>query len=169
MTIKKILLNFTGNTLYGNSITTVLRIIMGSLFIYSGFFKAIDLESFGRAILMYDISPEILVPYAAVVFPFVELIIGLFLLFGYRIKGSSFLSVLLMVFWIIIISISIYRGKTFDCGCFELERFGIKEEIGFPLVFRDIVFLCFLLLVFYARKHNLSIDKLIEEKRLRNI
>lgn len=169
MTVIKKIFSLANNTAYGNSITTVLRIAMGLIFIYSGFFKALDLENFGKVIILYDISPEILVPYAAVVFPFIELVIGLLLIFGFKIKSSSFLSIILMIFWIIIISISVYRGKTFDCGCFELKQFGITEEIGLPIIFRDIVFLCILLLIFYARKHILSIDKIIEERRLRNL
>jgi uncharacterized membrane protein YphA (DoxX/SURF4 family) len=165
----KNLFSFANNTAYGNSITALLRIIMGLLFLYSGFFKAIDPENFAKAIILYDISPEVLVPYIAVVIPYIELIIGLLLLFGYKIKSSSFFSMILMLFWIIIISISIYRGKSFDCGCFELKQFGITEDIAFPIVFRDIVFLCILLLIFNARKHILSIDKLIERSRLRNL
>jgi putative oxidoreductase len=167
--IKKIISNFINNMSYGNGLTTVLRIAMGLLFIYSGFFKAVDPENFGKVIILYDISPEILVPYAAIVFPFIELVIGLLLLFGFRIKASSFLSIILMIFWIILISISIYRGKSFDCGCFELNQFGITEEVGFTAVFRDIVFLLILLAVFYARKHILSIDRLIEVWRLKNL
>ncbi len=169
MSIMKKISIFANNTAYGNIITTVLRIAMGLLFIYSGLFKVLDPENFGKVISLYDISPEILVPYAAVIFPFIELIIGLLLLFGFKIKASSFLSIILMIFWIIIISISIFRGKSFDCGCFELKQFGIAEEIGLPVVFRDIVFLCILLLIFYARKHIMSIDKIIEEWRLRNL
>jgi putative oxidoreductase len=167
-TIKKISI-FANNTTYGNILTTVLRIAMGLLFIYSGLFKVLDPESFGNVISLYDISPEILVPYAAIIFSFIELLIGLLLLFGFKIKASSFLSIILMIFWIIIISISVFRGKSFDCGCFELKQFGIAEEIGLPIVFRDIVFLCILLLIFYARKHIMSIDKMIEEWRLRNL
>jgi putative oxidoreductase len=167
-TVKKISI-FANNTAYGNIITSVLRIAMGLLFIYSGFSKVLDPENFGKVISLYDLSPEILVPYAAVIFSFIEMIIGLLLLFGFKIKASSFLSIILMIFWIIIISISIFRGKSFDCGCFELKQFGIAEEIGLPVVFRDIVFLCILLLVFYARKHILSIDKIIEGWRLRNL
>ncbi len=161
--------NFINNTIYGNSTTTVLRIIMGLIFIYSGFFKAIDPDNFGKVIIMYDVSPEVLIPYAAIIFPFLEISIGVLLLIGYKIKASAFVSIILMIFWTIIISLNIYRGKSFDCGCFELSRFGINEEIGLPLVFRDVVFLGILLLIFYARQHILSLDKKIEEINLRDL
>jgi putative oxidoreductase len=158
--------NITNNILYGNSITAVLRIIMGLLFIYSGFFKAIDLENFSRVISLYDIAHIILVPYVAIILPFLELALGILLLFGYKIKASSLISIALMIFWIIIISINIYWGKSFDCGCFETSRFGLKEEIGTPLVIRDIVFLLILFFIFQARQYVFSIDKKIEERTL---
>ncbi len=157
------------NIIYGNSLTGILRIIMGTLFIYSGFFKALDLESFGRVIILYDISPEVLVPYAAIILPFMELVVGMLLVFGYRIKASALITILLMIFWIIIISINVYRGKNFDCGCFETSRFGLKEEIGISLIVRDTIFLIILFLIFQARQHSFSFDKVIEERNLRQL
>ena len=157
------------NFLYGNKVITALRIIMGILFIYSGIFKAYDPLNFSRVIYLYDISPEILVPYGAIIFPIVEITIGLLLLLGYKIKSSSLIAVLLMIFWTTVISINVYRGNSFDCGCFELNKFGIKEEIGIPLIIRDIIFLIILYLILQAREHILSIDNLLEKKRLSQV
>lgn len=154
---------------YGNGITTAIRILLGILFIYSGIFKVIDPQNFGRIIIMYNIIPEILVPYAALIFPFLELLLGILLFFGFRIKAASFMNILLMLFFIVIISINVVRGVTFECGCFELSRFGIKEEIGIPLVIRDIVFLAFLLLIFFAKRHYLSVDNFIEKEEISHI
>ena len=161
--------NFINNLFYGNSITTALRIIMGLLFIYSGFFKTIDLDNFGKVIVLYDVLPDILVPYAAIIFPFLELIIGILLLIGYKIKASSVVSIILMIIFITIISINVYRGKSFDCGCFELNQFGIKEEIGIPLILRDIFFTMILFLIAHAKRYVLSIDKKIEERHLAHL
>jgi putative oxidoreductase len=158
--------NIINNILYGNSITAVLRILMGLLFIYSGFFKILDLENFSRAISLYGIAPGLLVPYGAIVLPVMELVIGILLLFGYKIKASSLISIALMIFWTVIISINVYWGKNFECGCFETNKFGLKEEIGIPLILRDIVFLFILFLIFQARQYVFSIDKRIEEKNL---
>ncbi|MBN2040169.1 MAG: DoxX family membrane protein [Spirochaetes bacterium] len=161
--------NFITNTLYGNSITAMLRIFLGLLFIYSGFFKALDPGNFARIILQYDVFPEILAPYGAIVMPFLEMVIGILLLSGFRIKSTSLLSSFLLTFFIIIISINVYRGNTFNCGCFELNRFEISEEIGIPLIIRDIVFLLMQLLVLCAKRQPFSIDKIIEEKNLSSL
>ncbi len=118
---------------------------------------------------LYDIMPEILLPYASIIMPFIELSLGVLLLAGFHIKPAAVLSILLMLFFIIIISINIYRSKTFDCGCFELSRFGINEEIGFSVIIRDAIFIILLIFVMRGRKHLLSIDNMIEKRRLDRI
>ncbi len=158
--------NSINSLIYGNSVTTILRIVMGLLFIYSGLFKAVNPDNFSKVIILYDVLPENLVPYAAIIFPYIELLTGLLLLTGYKIKASALIAMILMVFLITIISINIYRGKSFACGCFNLEELGIKEDIGIPLILRDIVFLIFQLLIFCARQHFFSIDRKIEQKNL---
>jgi putative oxidoreductase len=158
--------NIINNTLYGNSIIAVLRIFMGLLLIYSGFFKALDLENFSRVISLYNISPDVLVPYATVILPFLELMIGVLLLFGYKIKSASLISIGLMIFWATIISINVYKGKNFECGCFETSRFGLSEAIGMPLVIRDVIFMVILFFIFQARHYVFSVDKIIEERNL---
>lgn len=158
--------NAINSLVYGNSITTVLRIFMGLLFIYSGLFKAINPDNFSKVIILYDVLPENLIPYAAIIFPYLELLTGLLLLVGYKIKASVLVSVIVMIFLITIVSINIHRGKTFACGCFDLEKLGIKEEIGIPVIIRDILFLIILLLIFCARQHVFSIDRKIERKNL---
>lgn len=161
--------DFANNTLYGNYLTSIFRIFIGLLFIYSSSFKILDLYNFGNIIILYDIIPKTLAPYAAIIMPVLELIIGILLVIGFRIKPTSLLTGILFIFFIIIISINIYRGNNFDCGCFDLSQFGIDEKIGFPLLIRDIIFLFILFLILYAKRHPFSIDKIVEEKNLNRL
>jgi len=154
---------------YGNSITFVLRIFCGILFLYSGFFKVLDLENFGKITMMYDILPLVFIPYTAIIVPVLELALGALFLFGYKIRAACFITILLMLMFMVFIGINIARGKTFDCGCFELSQFGIKEEIGVPLLARDAVIVVFAAVLFYAKKHLFSLESLIEKIRLKNI
>ncbi len=158
--------NYINAVLYGNSITFILRIFAGLLFIYSGLFKILDIENFGRIILMYDILPVGFAPYMAVIVPFLEFILGVLLLIGFRIRAASFVTIMLMLLFMVFITVNIIRGNTFDCGCFELSRFGIKEEIGIPLLFRNIFIIVIVAIAFYAKKQILSLDNLIEKKFL---
>ncbi|MCU0821237.1 MAG: DoxX family membrane protein [Spirochaetes bacterium] len=154
---------------YGNGITFFIRIFCGLLFFYSGFFKVLDLENFGKITMMYDILPPVFIPYTAIIVPVLELALGLLFLFGYKIRAASFITILLMLMFMVFIGINIARGKNFDCGCFELSYFGIKEEIGIPLMLRDAVIVIFVTVLFYAKKHLFSLESLIEKIWLKNI
>ncbi len=160
---------FVTGVFYGNSVTLILRIFCGLLFVYSGFFKVLDLENFGRITAMYDILPLVFIPYTAIIVPVLELTLGLLFLSGYKIRSASLITMLLMLLFMVFISINIAWGKNFDCGCFELSYFGIKEEIGVPLLIRDAVILVAVMVLFYAKKHLFSLESLIEKIRLKNI
>lgn len=153
---------------YGNYATTAARIFMGMLFLYSSAFKIMEPVQFAGVIGNYGILHRSLVPYAAIVLPSLEMILGLLLVLGFRVRSSSFLTMGLMAVFIIAISINVIRGNTFDCGCFELGRFGFSETISIGLIGRDIAFFLLLFLVFRARRHVLSLDSLIERMNLRN-
>jgi uncharacterized membrane protein YphA (DoxX/SURF4 family) len=157
------------NIKYGNRLVTAVRIFLGVLYIYSGFFKALDISGFAKIISLYDILPQALIPYTAIIIPFIELVTGLFLLIGLRIKASAFISILLLAVFTIAITINVVRGNTFNCGCFELERFGITEKVGVPLIIRDTVLLLLSILVCNAKRHFYSVDNFLEEDDLSNI
>ncbi len=157
------------NMAYGNAFTALLRIIIGALFIYSGCVKMLDLESFGRIIAMYEILPAVIVPYAAIFVPSLEAVLGILLFTGYRIRAASFLTAALLIIFSIAIGINVARGKVFECGCFELSRFGISEQISIFLIIRNIIIMLVLLLIFNVRKHVLSLEARIEKKTLSDL
>ncbi|MFC1671253.1 MauE/DoxX family redox-associated membrane protein [Spirochaetota bacterium] len=156
---------------YGNRITAAIRIVMGLLFVFSGFFKVIDPEAFSKIIIMYDIIPLVLVPYCAIVVPVLELLLGILLVAGYKVKASAFISMILMIMFSIFIAINIYRGASFDCGCFELNRLGLgfDETLSIKLVIRDIILLLLFLIVFRAKRNVFSLEGIIEKASLKDI
>ncbi len=158
--------NFARSVVYGNQLTALLRVLCGALFLYSGFFKVLDMEGFGRVVDMYAMLPSALVPYVAIVLPSLELILGALLAAGYRIRAASCLSMLLMVVFTVAIMVNIARGANFECGCFELSRFGIPERIGWPLVIRDAALFAVFGLVLQARRHLFSLEYYLEKRTL---
>ena len=167
--VMKVIKNHLTGTIYGNITLSVIRIIAGMLFIYSGIFKVIDPLSFERVIIRYNVLPEIMVPFITLIIPYLELLCGLFLAIGLRVKSTSFTLIILMIFFTTAIIINLIRGETFDCGCFELGRFGIAEEISISLVIRDIFFILVFFMLFKAKKHLLSMDTLFESEDLKNL
>lgn len=159
------------STLYGNWFTAVIRIGMGAMLLVSGFLKMMVPDSFGRLVAMYDVFPDLLVPYAAVTVPALEALLGLLLIVGLRARAAAFVSMLLMAAFIAVIAVNVARGRSFECGCFGLDRLGIglSETVSPWLILRDALFLACFALLFRARRHPGSIESFIEKIRLKNL
>ena len=98
-----------------------------------------------------------------------EVLLGIMLVVGYKTRAASLLSMILMGVFAVAIAVNAARGASFDCGCLELGRFGISENISMTLAARNIVLILAFLLVFNLRKNVLSIDARIERGTLRDI
>ena len=96
----------------------VIRIILGFVFIYAGAKKISDPEAFAISISNYRLLPTAAINFFAITLPWIELVSGIFLIFGIAVKeNSSILFSMLLVFTIAIV-ISLFRGLSIDCGCF---------------------------------------------------
>lgn len=116
----------------------VFRIIIGMIFLYASLDKIAHVSDFSRVIHNYRIVPISLENIMAISLPWMEFIAGLFLIIGYRVRGSALLiSFLLMVFTIALTS-ALARNLDISCGCFDTKE---GTKIGFHLLVRDIVLL----------------------------
>ncbi|MBP7736836.1 MAG: DoxX family membrane protein [Spirochaetes bacterium] len=157
--------------LYGNRVTVILRVALGAMLAFTGAVKLTDPASFGLIVARYDILPEALVPYAASYVPSLELILGLCLLIGVKVRASAAVAFLLMTAFIAFISVNVARGRSFECGCFQLGLLGINisENVTPWLILRNCVFLCGFAIVFRAERHLLSLENFGERTRLKNL
>ena len=151
------------------------RFILGYIFLYASIDKITDPIAFSSNIDNYHISPIYLNNFAALIIPWIELIIGIFLLFGcFRfinvvkglinirylekyVKASSLISIFLLVFFIIILSQAYYRGIDLHCGCFKsvssLSSSDLKHEM-LNRIFQDIIFLGLAIIVYFYKFNN---------------
>lgn len=101
------------------------RIIVGALFVFSGFVKLIDpigsqykfQEYFSESVL----NMEFLVPYAlpfAIVLIVAEILLGVMILIGYKPKTTVWSLLLLTLIFLFLTWYSAYYNKVTDCGCF---------------------------------------------------
>jgi len=108
------------------------RLLLGGVFIYSGYVKATATLQFAVAITGYRIVPEQYVFYIAEYLPWAEIALGLILLSGLKIRWSSIAAAGLMLFFIGLLSVTLYRGIDTNCGCF-----GFGDRITWRTVLRD--------------------------------
>ncbi len=160
-----------GDIAYGNRFTVFVRVLMGSVLIFSGYFKILDPEAFGVVITRYDIIPDVLVGCTAIIIPPLEMLLGLCMIAGYKTRASAFISMAMMLLFMIFMAVNIARGRNFECGCFDMKRLGLDagERLSVWLLVRDLIFLLVCTIIFLADRHLLSLEGLIERSRLRNL
>jgi len=99
----------------------ILRIILGSIFLYASADKIINPEQFAYAISNYKLLPVELVNFFALFLPWLEAVLGIFLIFGIFEWASLTLYNGLMIFFMLVIVISLARGLNITCGCFSSD------------------------------------------------
>ena len=102
------------------NVTFVVRIALGAIFLFSCAGKIADPEAFAAIVTNYQLLPPSLVSATAVVFPWVEAVCGVALVFGRFEKGAALLVSLMMVVFTGLILYNGYRGLNIACGCFSL-------------------------------------------------
>lgn len=106
-------------------VVNVLRIVVGILFIISGFIKLNDPVGFSYKLQEY-FSPgvldlDFLSPYAlglAIILVIIELVLGIALIIGYYKKATLGLLLAMILFFTFLTFYSAYYNKVTDCGCF---------------------------------------------------
>lgn len=129
-------------------LTAATRLAVGGIFIYSAFHKIIDPGNFGRFIWNYHIAPGALINLAALILPWVELLVGLGLILGILYRGAALLVNGMTVVFIIALASAVVRGLNIDCGCF-----GDAESAREALV-RDIGLLALTLQIWFSRSRR---------------
>ena len=136
-----------------NIIKHIIRIAMGIVFIYASYSKILDPISFSQNIHNYGVTPLFIENIIALTLPWVELFIGIGLIFKFKYEASLDISITLIIIFILLIAQAYLRGKSIDCGCFFNEisseeaatkRFEMLKRMG-----EDFVFLILLLLLKY--------------------
>jgi uncharacterized membrane protein YphA (DoxX/SURF4 family) len=133
---------------------TVTRIVIGLLFIFSGYVKAIDpigseikfgeyFEAFGMSAL------ESGALFFGILLAAVELIAGLCFLFGLRMKLASLGAVLFMAFMTVLTLILALTNAVQDCGCFG----DAIKLTNWQTFYKNLIIMPFVVYAFIERKN----------------
>ena len=99
----------------------VMRTILGGIFIYASLDKIINPEQFAHALSNYKLLPMGLVNLFALLLPWAEVTIGIFLILGLFEWVSLTLYNILMLTFMAVIALSLMRGLNISCGCFTSD------------------------------------------------
>jgi uncharacterized membrane protein YphA (DoxX/SURF4 family) len=111
----------------------VLRLALGAIFIYAAWTKLRQSWLiFAMSIDSYQLLPEWAVLTVARTLPWFELLVGVLLLTGYKLRYVAAAASGLLVFFFALMLRSYLQGQGIDCGCF-----GIGEAISPKTLLRD--------------------------------
>ena len=115
------------------------RLVLGGVFIYASVDKILHPLAFAKSINNYQILPDRVINLAAIILPWLELILGSLLLFGIWLPGAVTLINLLLTAFFAALLFNIARGLNVDCGCFTANATESPSTSWY--VIRDAVFL----------------------------
>ena len=97
---------------------TLARLGLAAVWLVSGTLKAVDLNQTVVAVRAYDVLPRAAVDVVAAVLPFLEIGLGLLLLFGIGTRLVAIVVAVLLLVFIAGVIQAWARGLSIDCGCF---------------------------------------------------
>ena len=130
------------------------RIFLGIIFIYASIDKIIDPLKFSDAIDNYHITPIQLNNLAALIIPWIELVVGVFLVLGIYVRGSSLIVISLLIWFIFILSQALVRGINVNCGCFNLAEQVNDVNLRADMIKRIIEDVVFILMAFLVKRNS---------------
>ena len=112
-----------------------IRLGAAAIWLAAGGAKIADLTHFHAQVDQYRLLPGWLEAPFAYTLPFVEVLVGLYLLLGLLTRIAAILACALMVLFVIAQAQAWARGLSLDCGCFGTLT---RERIGLWTILRDI-------------------------------
>lgn len=138
------------------------RIVVGMYLIFSGFLKVVD--PYGTALKLkeyfevFAVDVPVLESFfvalggasvtLSVLFCCLELVVGVALLFGFKLRYTAWVALLMMLFFTFLTFYSAFYNRVTDCGCFG-EFMKLKPWASF---WKNVVTMVFILILFFYRK-----------------
>ena len=97
------------------------RIFITFVFIYSGYIKLREPLQFAVALTGYRLIPDQFIFPIATYFPWVEILLGVGILIGWKIRYFAAGASALLLFFISILAVTYFRGIEASCGCFSFD------------------------------------------------
>ncbi len=142
---------------FGNDyVILISRIIVGMLFIVVGTGKIADPNLFTKEIANYRIFPELLVHWTAIAIPWIEVVCGLMLTAGIRLRANALIVAAMLVAFNFMVASAWIRGLDINCGCYSNIA---KQTVGLPKILENTAFFVLALLIFLSPNSRFTMEK----------
>jgi len=130
------------------------RIIVGLMFIIVGIGKISNSAEFAKEIGNYGLLPEQLLNIAAISVAWIELLVGLFFLFGLEIKANGIIIFALLFVFTSAITIAVTQGLNINCGCYSNIA---SQKVGLPKILENIGLMILTLIVLMSKNEKWTV------------
>lgn len=137
----------------------IIRVVVGSVFLISGFSKIITVSEFAVTISLLTNLPHALALITAIVVAGFELLFGVCLTIGLLTRFSSAAITILLVLFLAVIVHSLIAEQNINCGCFGSWT---EDKIDGVLLTQDLFLFCLTLIIFNRSPQRWSLDSLIK-------
>lgn len=138
----------------------IVRILISTLFITTGFDKLMKKEEHFVILKEYRIIPEKLNRVLGTIEIYIEVITGIMLLIGLCVKIFALIAIFLLLTYSYAIGLNLYRGrKEISCGCGGIAG---NHHLSWKLIFRNSIFIIVLLGLFIFQSDLGTIDFLLK-------
>lgn len=136
----------------------VLRVVLGAIFIVAGASKVGNATAFAAQIAGFRILPEAVISPMAIALPFLELLLGAYLVIGLFTRTAAWIAALLLLAFDGAVASAVVRGMSVSCGCFGPQD---KTVTTWAEVARDAVFVLLAVIVALRPPGTLALDRRI--------
>jgi uncharacterized membrane protein YphA (DoxX/SURF4 family) len=114
-----------------------LRLYIAGLFVYAGMVKINYTAEFAETIASYRMVPYWGVSPMAITMPWIELIVGIMLVCGIRVRSAIAVAGAFLMMFTVSIAVNLIWKSPIDCGCFHT----LGDTIGWETLVRDIAWI----------------------------
>ncbi len=115
-------------------LAVIARAIIGIVFIFAAVGKIHEPMAFLVEIHNYDMLPGFIERIAALWLPWIELLAGIMLLVGYRLKANAALIGIMLTIFTIGVAMAWGRGLDINCGCFGDA---VQQKVGLAKILEN--------------------------------
>ena len=114
------------------------RFILGVIFVYASYDKILHPKAFAEVVYNYQILPDGLINVTAIFLPWLEILIGVFLIVGFWMSGVAIWCNIMLAVYIGALCFNLARGLNVNCGCFSTTK---GSTISIETILWDVAFL----------------------------
>ncbi|MGE5479496.1 MAG: MauE/DoxX family redox-associated membrane protein [Chloroflexota bacterium] len=142
--------------LHSDIINLIFRLLLGLTFLFVSLGKIAEPAGFANEIANYRTAPDWLVNPAAIILPWIELVCGLALAAGVRIRANALLALGMLVVFVLGIISAMAQGLNINCGCYSNIA---QQKVGFGKILENLGLSAVALYLIYSKGDKYSADR----------